>query len=61
MPAPTYPSQYASVTSVAANDGTDPFALDCNPVPPAEFGAPGLDQEIRMAPTPAAGGRTDYS
>ncbi|MBA3248964.1 MAG: S8 family serine peptidase [Geodermatophilaceae bacterium] len=46
VPAPTYPSQYASVVSVAANDGTDAFALDCNPTPPAEFGAPGIDQEI---------------
>ncbi len=33
VPAPTYPSQYASVVSVAANDATDPFALDCNPAP----------------------------
>ncbi len=46
VPAPTYPSQYASVVSVAANDATDPFALDCNPAPPAEFGAPGIDLEI---------------
>ncbi|MGI8693799.1 MAG: S8 family serine peptidase [Geodermatophilaceae bacterium] len=46
VPAPTYPSQYASVVSVAANDATDPFALDCNPRPPAEFGAPGIDVEI---------------
>lgn len=46
MPVPTYPSQYASVISVAANDATDPFALDCNHAPPAEFGAPGIDLEI---------------
>ncbi len=46
VPAPTFPSQYASVVSVAANDGTDPFDIDCNPAPPAEFGAPGIDQEI---------------
>ena len=46
VPAPTYPSQYASVISVAANDAHDPFALDCNPKPPAEFGAPGIDVEV---------------
>lgn len=46
VPAPTYPSQYASVVSVAANDADDPFALDCNPSPPAEFGAPGIDVEV---------------
>lgn len=46
VPAPTYPSQYAAVVSVAANDATDPFALDCNPSPPAEFGAPGIDVEV---------------
>lgn len=46
VPAPSYPSEYASVVSVAANDATDPFALDCNPNPPAEFGAPGIDLEV---------------
>lgn len=46
VPAPTYPSQYASVVSVACTDATDPFALDCNPNPPAEFGAPGIDLEV---------------
>lgn len=44
--APTYPSQYAAVFSVAAHDGTDPFGLDCNPRPPVEFGAPGIDIEV---------------
>ena len=46
VPAPTYPSQYASVISVACNDAQDPFAIDCNPHPPAEFGAPGIDLEV---------------
>lgn len=46
VPAPSYPSLYASVVSVAANEAIDPFALDCNPSPPAEFGAPGIDLEI---------------
>ncbi len=42
----SFPSEYAAVVSVAANDGTDPYDLDCNPHPPAEFGAPGIDLEI---------------
>ncbi|GAC1445332.1 MAG: hypothetical protein NVSMB55_25840 [Mycobacteriales bacterium] len=46
VPAPSYPSQYASVISVAANDAVDPFAIDCNPSPPAEFGAPGIDVQV---------------
>ena len=41
-PAPSYPSQFSSVLSVAANDGAGPFDLDCNPTPPVEFGAPGI-------------------
>jgi subtilisin family serine protease len=41
-PAPSYPSEFSSVLSVAANDGNDPFDLDCNPTPPVEFGAPGI-------------------
>jgi subtilisin family serine protease len=41
-PAPSYPSQFSSVVSVAANDGTDPYDVDCNPAPPVEFGAPGI-------------------
>lgn len=46
LPGPTYPSQFAAVVSVAAGDGTGPFDLDCNPFPPAEFGAPGIDVEV---------------
>lgn len=42
----SYPSQYASVVSVAANDGTDAYAIDCNPFPPVEFGAPGIEVEV---------------
>ncbi len=44
--APTFPSQFSSVISVAACDGTDPFRLLANPEPPADFGAPGLDLEV---------------
>jgi subtilisin family serine protease len=43
---PTYPSQYASVFSVAANEATDPYRFDYNPTPPVEFGAPGIDVEV---------------
>jgi subtilisin family serine protease len=41
--ADTYPSQFSSVISVAATSDTDPFALQANPAPPADFGAPGID------------------
>ena len=44
--APTFPSQFSSVISVAACDGDDPFRLLANPAPPADFGAPGLDLDI---------------
>jgi subtilisin family serine protease len=43
---PTYPSQYASVFSVAANEATDPYRFAYNPAPPVEFGAPGIDVEV---------------
>jgi subtilisin family serine protease len=46
VPAPSYPSQYAGVFSVAAHDGKDPFGFDYNPSPPVEFGAPGIDLEV---------------
>ena len=44
--APSYPSQYSSVFSVAAHAGTDPFHFDYNPTPPVEFGAPGIEIEV---------------
>ena len=43
---PTYPAQFSSVISVAAHDGRDPFALDANPAPPTDFGAPGIDVAV---------------
>lgn len=46
VPAPTYPGQFASVISVAAHDGTDPFSLDANPNPPVDFGAPGIEISV---------------
>ena len=48
-PGPTYPSQFASVVSVAAKPGTDPWALAYNPAPPVEFAAHGIDVEVAWA------------
>lgn len=45
-PGPTYPSQFASVVSVAAAPGDDPWGLACNPRPPVELGARGIDVEV---------------
>ena len=45
-PGPTYPSQFASVVSVAATPGTDPYLLAYNPHPPVEFAAIGIDIEV---------------
>lgn len=45
-PGPTYPSQFASVVSVAATPGTDPYTLAYNPHPPVEFAAIGIDIEV---------------
>ena len=47
--APSYPALYASVFSVAAREGSDPFALAYNPAPPVEFGAPGIDSRGGVA------------
>jgi subtilisin family serine protease len=46
QPGPTYPSEFASVVSVAARPGNDPWALSCNPKPPVEFGARGIDVPV---------------
>ena len=46
VPGPTYPSQFASVISVAATQGTDPRHLAYNPNPPVEFAAIGIDIEV---------------
>jgi subtilisin family serine protease len=46
IPAPSYPSLYAAVISVAAHAGQDPFTYYYNPSPPVEFGAPGIDVEV---------------
>jgi subtilisin len=46
VPAATFPGQYASVISVAASAGDDPFLIYANPAGPAEFGAPGIDLRV---------------
>lgn len=43
---PSYPSQFASVFSVAAYEGRDPEHFVVNPAPPVEYGAPGIDVEV---------------
>jgi subtilisin family serine protease len=50
LPVASYPSLFATVVSVACYASApedDPLAFYCNPSPPVEFGAPGID--IRVA------------
>jgi subtilisin len=42
----SYPSLYASVTSVACNHATDPMRFHYNPDPPTEFLARGVDVDV---------------
>ncbi|MBV9789844.1 MAG: S8 family serine peptidase [Chloroflexi bacterium] len=46
LPIPSFPSIYASVISVAAHEGHDPYQFFYNPQPPVEFGAPGIDVHV---------------
>ena len=46
IPAPSYPSLYSSVISVAAHSGKDPLIYYYNPSPPVEFGALGIDIKV---------------
>lgn len=46
MPVQSFPSLYASVTSVACYEGQDPYEFYCNPGPPVEFGAPGVNVTV---------------
>ena len=46
VPAPSYPSLFSSVFSVAAHSEPDPERLYYNPSPPVEFGAWGVDVPI---------------
>jgi subtilisin len=43
---PSYPSLYASVTSVACNLATDPMRFHYNPEPPTEFLARGIEVDL---------------
>lgn len=43
---PSFPSLFASVTSVASNLSHDPFRFHYNPEPPTEFLAPGVDVDL---------------
>ncbi len=49
MPAPSFPSLYSSVVSVASHDGKDPYLFYYNPSSPVEFGAPGIDVRVAWA------------
>jgi subtilisin family serine protease len=44
--APSFPSMFATVVSVACNLGTDPFRFHFNPDPPTEFLARGIDVDV---------------
>ena len=46
VPAPSYPSLFSSVFSVAAHAEPDPERLYYNPTPPVEFGSWGVDVPI---------------
>jgi subtilisin family serine protease len=46
VPAPSYPSLFSSVFSVAAHPESDPWRIYYNPAPPVEFGAWGVDVPI---------------
>lgn len=46
MPMTSYPSLYAAVTSVACHQGQDPYEIYYNPMPPVEFGAPGINVTV---------------
>jgi subtilisin len=46
VPIASAPSLYASVISVAAHEVKDPYRIYCNPEPPVEFGAPGIDVHV---------------
>jgi subtilisin len=52
MPEPSFPSLFAAVLSVACHaeaSGDDPLEFYCNPDPPVEFGARGIDVRVAWA------------
>jgi subtilisin family serine protease len=46
MPVTSYPSLYATVTSVACHERQDPYEFYYNPAPPVEFLAPGINLTV---------------
>jgi subtilisin len=46
VPAPSFPSVYASVISVASHDREDPYLFYYNPEPPVEFCAHGINVRV---------------
>ena len=46
VPIASAPSLYAAVVSVAAHEIQDPTLVYCNPNPPVEFGATGIDVRV---------------
>jgi subtilisin family serine protease len=46
FPISSFPCEYASVISVAAHEGPDPETYYYNPMPPVEFGAPGINVRV---------------
>jgi subtilisin len=49
VPAPSYPSEYASVVSVAARPAADGPGFAYSARPPVEFGAAGVDVDVDVA------------
>jgi subtilisin family serine protease len=43
---PAFPSLFASVISVASHEDDNPYRFYCNPRPPVEFGAPGINVRV---------------
>lgn len=46
MPVESYPWRYAGVVSVGSHEGSEPMEFFCNPTPPVEFFAPGVEVEL---------------
>jgi subtilisin family serine protease len=46
MPVESYPWRYAALVSVGSHERPDPMTFYCNPTPPVEFFAPGVDIEV---------------
>jgi subtilisin len=46
MPVISYPWQFSAVVSVGSHAGSDPFEFYCNPEPPVEFVACGVEVDV---------------